>query len=344
MRIKGSELKRIIKEEISRSMTSSRRRTLSEEVTEYNVDAGEFPWPMPKPWWANSAVANGSWDKDANIIYDLVEKHEELVDQFQDDVGEYMRMGTVTTGEPEVERRGFLGLGRKRREAAAAPPDDMPDLPASIQFFRDLTNASQLRYGSQRLFANIADRWFIISELKRFEDPRYQEFYATWNTDVDFLVDVSDPLGGMARKGMIRAACSGYTAEQTEMIEDYNQFVLDMGNQDITGRRGYRFSPERVVGNIPSEMTAIQVGGERVENYIWTMPGDDEYQYKVIDGKWHAKLRGSKGAYKDISSYASTVAKLNAALEDGTLEGNPLTSSEEESMMMEMLRRRKLRR
>lgn len=345
MRIKGSDLKRIIKEELNRSMAHGRRRTLSEEVSPYNVDAGEFPWPEPKPWWANSAVAHGSWDKDANIIYDLVEKHEQLVEEFKDDVGQYMNMGTVSPGEPEIERRGFLGLGRKSRESAAtAPAASMTEMPRSIEFFRELTNASQLRYRGQRLFANLADRMFIINELKKFDDPRSSEFYAMWNSDVDFLVDIDDPIGGAGRKGMVLAACMNYSREQGDIASSYNQFVLDMGNEDIMGRKKYRFPPQNVVGNIPTEMTATQIGSERVENYIWTMPGDDQFQYKVVDGKWHAKRKGSSGKYMDISSYTSTVDKLNAALEDGTLEGNPFTSSEEEAMMMEMLRRRRLRR
>lgn len=330
MRIKGAELKRIIREEISRSIMQGRRGIISEldaSVTPYNVDAGEFPWPDPKPWWANSAVAHGSWDKDENIIYDLVEKHDELSRIFDEDVGKYKSEGMVTPGEPEIEqRRGLFGLGRKSRESAATTPTTSAAmLPASIQLFRDLTSKDELKYRSQVLFDNLADRFFIINQLRNFGDSRYRDFYEMWKDDVKFLVDF-DSFDGRGRMGIVLAACQDYLAEQNKVIQAFNDFVGE-------------FSAELEGG----EAEGAQMGMQDSENYIWTMPGD-EYQYKLIDGNWHAKKIGSPGPYINIMKYGSSVRRLNSALSSGKLQGNPLTSSDEMGPLSESYRSMRSRR
>lgn len=313
MRLKKSQLLRIIKESLRES-----------------VDGGIFDWPEPpgKPWWANSIEAS-DWDADANAIYDLKEHNSELVEKFEDAVGEHRPSATVTGGEPEIEtpRTGRRSRrGRGEQQAVRTKPEPKVSLPSGIQMYRNLHRGSRndLRR-SQSLFDNICQRYFIGKQLERLGDPEGREIQSkVINDDVKFLVgyDNNDAMS-KSRRGIVLSALQDEYRKEKILLDE---FIIHV-------RRSQPDLPVATVlaGEEAGEISGEIRGNENKEALVWTLRGEenDPWKYRLINGKWHASKKAGSPKYIDISGRSTAVKKLNNALANGSLEGNPMTSTEE---------------
>lgn len=313
MRLKKSQLLRIIKENLRES-----------------VDGGRFDWPEPpgKPWWANSIEAQ-DWDVEANAIYDLKEHNRDLVEKFEDAVGEHRPTGTVTGGEPEIEtprERRRSRRGRGEQQAVRSEPESASSLPSGIQMFRDLHRGSRndLRR-SQSLFDNLCQRYFIGKQLERLGDSEGREIQSrVINDDVKFLVgySASDSMS-MSRRGIVLSALQDEYRKEKTLLDEF--IIYAKRNQPDLPVATVLAGEE--AGGISGEIR----GNQDEEALVWTLRDspDDPWKYRIINGKWHASKRAGTPRYIDISDRPAAVKKLNDAKAAGSLEGNPMSAAEE---------------
>ena len=219
-------------------MKLSRRQLanlIKEAVDSKNIDAGEFSWPDDKPWWANSAVAHGKWDKDANIIYDLKEKHEELLAEYED----------IIENSSQI---------------------------TAVNLYRKLENDYQIK-NSQKLFSNIADRYFIGSQLVSMDDPEGRPYLQRLMKDIDFLVNRKS-IGGDKRRGIVLAKLVGEYKKQTGLADRYNKSTKNI--------KSTKNKPPvaKVVGGDEAGGFEAEYRGEVSKDMIYTMDSDKKYAYR----------------------------------------------------------------
>ena len=341
-------------------MKITRRQLLniiSESINSSNVDAGEFPWPGDKPWWANSAVANGRWDKDANIRYDLVEKHKELVTEFADMAESSMPKGEVTPGKMEIEKEkgGLFGLFKKKKKSAGQAQSKVV-LPTAtstaVGLYRNLSSTSQLKYGQQAMFANIADRYFIGMELTRFEDAAGREFLIKLFGDIDFLVDKENSeteaagkgnYDGKARKGIVLSALKDYYNKQLGIAEDFQSKV---GAK--TQPKNTKDSSDILAGDDAGTFEA-EYEGEVDKDMIYTIKKQTKYVYKKSEDApngWQyamsSDLDSGNPEWKNINKAGANI--LNKEEASGKIEVNPMTTGLQEGLSRGSLYRNRYRR
>jgi hypothetical protein len=320
---------------------------INEAINSSNVDAGEFPWPGDKPWWANSAVANGRWDKDANVRYDLVEKHKELVAEFADMAESSMPKGKVTPGKMEIkkEKGGLFGLFKKKnkkKNKSSGQAQSKVVLPkaasTAVGLYRKLSSTSQLRYVQQAMFANIADRYFIGMELKRFEDPQGMTFLRKLMGDIEFLVDFGNGQG-RARKGIVLAALQAHYSKEKELALDFHEKV---GTQSSTKRGSV------VAGDDAGDFEA-EYEGEIAEDMIYTIKNEKRYVYKKSEDApngWQyamsSDLDSGNPVWKNINKAGAN--NLNKEEASGEIEVNPMTTGLQEGLSRGSLYRNRYRR
>ena len=293
------------------------KNIILEVIDSSTVDGGQFPWPSDKPWWANSAEAYGEWDANDNIVYDLVQKHNELSAKFEDMAESVIPKGEVTPGELEIEKERRFSRLRKNKDTAVQVSDEVEqpqEVDSAVAQYRQLSNTSDLSYSNQAMFANIADRFFIVQELKRFKEPQGQEFGRELMGDIELLVDVNSA-DGRSRKGIVLAKLQDHYSAQIDLIEDFNEYS-DLPSATVKA------------GGVKGMTAKAYVDGDLPEDTVWTLKNDKKFAYrknKDTSLGWEYALqqdiKDGKFKFKPLSGGAG---KLNQALSNNTLEANPM--------------------
>ena len=293
------------------------KNIILEVIDSSTVDGGQFPWPSDKPWWANSAEAYGEWDANDNIVYDLVQKHNELSAKFEDMAESVIHKGEVTPGELEIEKERRFSRLRKNKDTAVQVSDEVEqpqEVNSAVAQYRQLSNTSDLSYNNQAMFANIADRFFIVQELKRFKEPQGQEFGRELMGDIELLVDVNSA-DGRSRKGIVLAKLQDHYSAQRDLIEDFNEY------SDLPGATVK-------AGGVEGMTATAYVDGDLPEDTVWTLKNDKKFAYRKNNDTslgWEYALqqdiKDGKFKFKPLSGGER---ELNQALSNNTLEANPM--------------------
>lgn len=301
-------------------------KLLKEEINASTVDAGEFPWPGRKPWWANSAVAFGEWNANDNLIYDLKEKNKELNSKFLDMVKEDLPPeAKVTGGGAEIQKKGIFGFLKSKKKASSTDkPVSLPKPTSTgVGIYRKLSNESDLSYGNQAIFSNLADRYFIGMELKRFEDSEGQEYLKKLMGDIEFLVDFDN--NGSARKGIVLAKLSSHYKSELSLVDKFNQSTKGSGKSNISIKSG---SDKETKQDFSGEYY-----GPVGDDMIYTYKGDKTYVYKkskeAPNGWVYATIKDYKTGnpnWKNINRAGAN--NLNVDEKQKKLEANPMSIKE----------------
>ena len=296
---KRNQLRRLIE-----TMINEEEVDLQSPDVDRNIDAGEFPWPSEKPWWANVAVAYGSWDKDKNIEYDLEKRHAELVKKTEVGISGKKKNIFDKSFFDEKFGKGGVMTGAVQSLAAKSSPVAPP-------FLREI----------------LAPRLWIAKELNTRENSNGSKFYKQLKADIKEMTDYN-AVNGIVRYQTIMFALRDIAGEDSNLLDKWKEHSdkqdkklgAEKGKKDIiAGDDAAKYSSDK-----SDSYDAYSVGDDS-DLKVYTRPNDTAYAYTGSPkagwiGYKQSELK--KGIVKPTKKFKSSA--LDKQYKANKLETNPM--------------------